>query len=52
MLEMLCAIPENIGWVIVGAVGMLTAIAGWKVCKVVFTAIKDNFTDDEEECEE
>lgn len=24
MLEMLCAIPEEIGWVIVGAVGMLT----------------------------
>ena len=23
MLEMLCAIPEEIGWVIVGAMGML-----------------------------
>jgi hypothetical protein len=24
MLEMLCAIPEEIGWVIVGALGMIT----------------------------
>jgi hypothetical protein len=24
MLEMLCAIPEEIGWVIVGAMGMIT----------------------------
>lgn len=24
MLEFLCAIPEEIGWVIVGAVGMIT----------------------------
>jgi hypothetical protein len=52
MLEMLYAIPEEIGWVIVGAVGMLTLMVGWKVSKVVLTAIKDRFTDDAEECEE
>ena len=34
MLEMICAIPENIGWVIVGAAGMLTAIMAVKVAKV------------------
>jgi hypothetical protein len=52
MLEVLCAIPEEIGWVIVGAVGMLTVMVGWKVGKSIFTAIKDRLTDDEEECEE
>lgn len=33
MLEFLCAIPEEIGWVIVGAVGM---IAVQLFCKLVW----------------
>lgn len=33
MFELLCGVPEYIGWVIVGAVGMLTAIMAAKVGK-------------------
>ena len=35
MLEFLCAIPEEIGWVIVGAVGMITfqlfCVLAWQI---------------------
>lgn len=51
MLELICKIPDHIGWVIVGAMGMLTAIMAIKVGKLIYTAIKDRLTD-EEECEE
>ena len=40
MLEMICAIPENIGWVMVGAVGMLCAVMLVKLGKVVVEMIK------------
>lgn len=49
MLEMLCAIPENIGWVIVGAMGMLTAMMAVKVGKIIYIAIRDRLVDNEEE---
>lgn len=49
MLEIICAIPENIGWIIVGAVGMLTAIMAYKVGKVVYQAIKDRLTEEDED---
>lgn len=40
MLEMLCAIPEEIGWVIVGAVGMLTVQMFFKLMnELVFSPI-------------
>lgn len=40
MLEMICRIPENIGWVIVGAVGMLCAVMLIKLGKVIVEMIK------------
>ena len=51
MLEMLCKIPENVGWAIVGALGMACVIMGVYVGRIIFIAIKDRLTDDEEECE-
>lgn len=48
MLELICRIPDHIGWVIVGAVGMLTTIMAVKVGKIVYIAIRDRLTDDEE----
>ena len=48
MFELLFGIPENIGWVIVGAMGMLTAIMAAKVGKIIYIAIRDRLTDDEE----
>lgn len=48
MFELLFRIPENIGWIIVGALGMLTAIMIAKVGKIIYSAIRDRLTDDEE----
>ena len=48
MLELIYRIPGNIGWVIVGAVGMLTAIMAGKVGRIIYMAIRDRLTDDEE----
>ena len=51
MLEMICAIPENVGWMMVGALGMACVIMGWKVGKLIYIAIKERMEDDEEEME-
>jgi hypothetical protein len=40
MLEMICKIPENIGWVMVGAVGMLCVVVLVKLGKVIAEMIK------------
>jgi hypothetical protein len=50
MLEMICKIPENIGWVAVGAVGMLCAVMLVKLGGIIVEAIKSRL-EDEEECE-
>jgi hypothetical protein len=50
MLEMICTIPENIGWMMVGAVGMLCAVMLVKLGAVIVDAIKSRL-EDEEECE-
>ena len=47
MLEMICAIPENIGWVMVGAVGMLCAVMLVKLGKIVVEMIKDRIEENE-----
>jgi hypothetical protein len=52
MLEMICTIPDPIGWMLVGSLGTLCAIMGWKVGKLIYIAIKERLEDDEEECEE
>lgn len=49
MLEMICAIPEPIGWIVVGYLTALATILGWKLGKILYSAIKDRFANDEEE---
>lgn len=49
MLEMICKIPENIGWVIVGAVGMLCVVMLVKLGKIVVEVIKDRIAENESE---
>jgi hypothetical protein len=52
MLEMICNIPENVGWVLVGAVGMCCVMAlvalGWVCVEAIKERIEDAKT---EECE-
>ncbi len=42
MLEMICSIPENIGWVIVGATGMLCVMMAVKLGKFIAQVIKEH----------
>lgn len=49
MLEFICAIPENVGWSLVGAVGMLVLVTLVGVVKDIATAIKERMTATEEE---
>ena len=44
MLEFIYAIPENIGWSLVGAVGMLALVTLVGMVKDIATAIKERMT--------
>ena len=48
MLEMICAIPEEIGWELVGFAGALAFVMAIKVGKMIVEAIKERMEDDEE----
>lgn len=48
MLKILCVIPEEIGWAIVGFVGVFTLIMVAKVVKVIVEAVKERMEDNEE----
>ena len=52
MLEMVCAIPESVGWVIVGGAGMLTLLLVIQTGKMIYKAIKDRIECWKEEQEE
>jgi hypothetical protein len=41
MLEMICTIPESIGWTMVGAVGMFCVVMLVKIGGVIIEAIKE-----------
>jgi hypothetical protein len=47
MLELVCRIPDHIGWVMVGALG---AILVGTVCQMAVRLVKENRKEDEEEC--
>ena len=51
MMNLICAIPENIGWVIVGAVGMLALEMCGLLIGTVVDMIHDRLMDDDEESE-
>lgn len=48
MLKMFCVIPEEIGWALVGFVGVFTLIMAVKVVKVIVEAVKERMEDNEE----
>ena len=52
LMNWICSIPENVGWVIVGAVGMLAIEMLGLLIGTVVDMIRDRLADDEEECEE
>lgn len=52
MLELLCKIPENVGWMLVGVVGTLCVIMAVKLGKLFVQMWKEWHEPDEEECEE
>lgn len=45
MLEFINSIPDSIGWMLVGIVGTVDVIMGFKVGKMIYEAV----TDDDEE---
>jgi hypothetical protein len=49
MFELICTIPESVGWVIVGAVGMLTAVVAFEVGKILVQMWKDYHEEESEE---
>jgi isocitrate dehydrogenase kinase/phosphatase len=52
LTEMICTIPEHIGWIIVGVAGMLTSILVIQTVRMIYKAIKDRFECWKEEQEE
>ena len=52
MMNLICAIPEEIGWVIVGAVGMLALEMLGLLVGTVVDMVRERMMDDEEEYEE
>ena len=49
MLELICAIPENVGWMLVSTVGTLCAVMMYKLGKLFVQMWKEWHEDDEEE---
>ena len=47
-MNLICAIPEHIGWIIVGAVGMLALEMCGLLIGTVVDMIRDRLMDDEE----
>ena len=48
MLKIICAIPEEIGWALVGFIGVFTLIMFTKVVKVIVEAVKERMEDNKE----
>ena len=48
MLKIICAIPEEIGWALVGFIGVFTLIMFTKVVKVTVEAVKERMEDNKE----
>lgn len=48
MLKIICAIPEEIGWALVGFIGVFALIMVAKVVKVIAEAVKERMEDNEE----
>ncbi len=51
MLELICSIPDHIGWVIVGVVGCLCVEMLGLLIGTIVQAIQERIEDRKEECE-
>ena len=51
MLEFICAIPEEIGWAMVGASAMLCVVMAIDLGKTIVKAIKERMEENEESAE-
>lgn len=51
MLEMICRIPDSIGWTMVGAMAMLCAVMLVRLGKILVQMWKDYHEDEAEEAE-
>ena len=49
MMNLICAIPDHIGWMIVGAVGMLALEMCGLLIRTVVDMVRDRMMDDEAE---
>ena len=49
MMNLICAIPENIGWALVGAVSMLCVVMAVKLGKIFVEMWKDCHEEEQEE---
>ena len=52
MMNWICAIPDSIGWVLVGVLGTLCAMMAIKLGKVFVEMWREWHEENEEECEE
>ena len=52
IINIINAIPENMGWAMVGILAGFTAMALWKVIKVVAEIVADHLTNDWDEMED
>ena len=48
MMNLICAIPEYIGWMLVGALGAYASVAGWMLGRTIYKAIVERFEDEDE----
>lgn len=51
MMNLICSIPDHIGWVIVGAVGMLALEMFGLLVGTVIDMVRERMMDDDEESE-
>ena len=52
MMNLICSIPENVGWALVGAVGMLCVVMAVKLGKILVEMWKEWHEDPDEFCDE
>ena len=48
MLKIICAIPEEIGWALVGFIGVFTLVMLDKMVKIIVKAVKERMEDNKE----
>ena len=48
MMNLICASPEYIGWMLVGALGAYASVAGWMLGRTIYKAIVERFEDEDE----